>query len=456
MPLVRVKLGGRDGFVRKFSVANRRVTQFRKLVQSLKLEFATRFQVGGLEAAKQFADGFISKRMRPLCKPLHKLSKSNITMGGRRRGAQLKRNRSHQRKIAQMPRSRELGSKPCVSEMRLYENYLRMRQKGDYGATVVEPKTEAELERYVLQTGHFCSNIRRSDTCAKQFSHSVSGTKSGFVVLCSCLLLALLPKFVVYQTVVRAVTGRFGTVGFNPDHVRLSLPELRAMLERAERAFENTHGQTMWSDWPYITLTQPGRSKIHQVAKFVWLLKTRGHTWWSSLSTEVQQISGGRSPGSACDRFSLSDLAWRFLVAEASLPGVGEFVGYQALVSFAREQSRLGLFLYDDGVHAVPGNGCLGALRRWFPGSCFPASDKRAQVDALSAIVSYMQGKSRQIFGRQHRYWDLQAAEHTACEYLKFVESLLHYAHLFGILLKRFRGPGEGKPLRRKRRRKVI
>jgi len=122
MPVVRVKLGGRNGIGRKFSVVRSRLQRVSRLVGTLKTGFASRHSSGTLESAKAFAARFIKVHIRPLCKPVHKLTRSNVRKGALRRGAQLKQDRKFQKRVARAPRSRKQSPpmKPAASVICLY------------------------------------------------------------------------------------------------------------------------------------------------------------------------------------------------------------------------------------------------------------------------------------------------------------------------------------------------
>ena len=108
--------------------------------------------------------------------------------------------------------------------------------------------------RYVLQKGHVCSNFRQDDSCATRFSASVARVTNPFVLLCSCLLLALVPKFCVYESLVLGATGVFDSTGFDPNRMTDSLSVLQRKLEHIEMEFEQKKGQDImevlrWSDF---------------------------------------------------------------------------------------------------------------------------------------------------------------------------------------------------------------
>ena len=69
------------------------------------------------------------------------------------------------------------------------------------------PKSEADVEDYVLQRHHFCSNFRCDDATSVAFTSGISKVKDAFVLLCSALLLALVPKDDVYNALIKAATG---------------------------------------------------------------------------------------------------------------------------------------------------------------------------------------------------------------------------------------------------------
>ena len=116
------------------------------------------------------------------------------------------------------------------------------------------------------------------------------------------------------------------------------------------------------------------------------------------------------------------------------------FTCYQAPVSYAGVQCQARSLLYDQGEHAIAGNGATGALQRFFPSlkySGYSVAARRAQLRALQCLEAWVAPHAKRLFGRNASKWSLQAAEHTPCEFYKWRLGAIFFAKVFGVTLSR-------------------
>ena len=105
-------------------------------------------------------------------------------------------------------------------EVKLFITYLHKRhakRRRIEWPRRADPKTEDEVEWYVLDTYHFCYIFMDSDRTSGLFKAAMAGCTDGFLLWCSSVLLSVLPNWVWYATFVKAACK--GLV-FNPSRVR--------------------------------------------------------------------------------------------------------------------------------------------------------------------------------------------------------------------------------------------
>jgi len=130
-------------------------------------------------------------------------------------------------------------------------------------------------------------------------------------------------------------------------------------------------------------------------------------------------------------------------------------VAYQALINISYVQEQADMMIYSPAHHAISGNGNRAGLLRFFPGLPIKGdsmSAQNAQQAALIHLRDYISERAGPIFGNKKSQWDLQAAEHTPCEWIKFRRGVIFYALMFGITLKGSPDPQGARRPRRARR----
>jgi len=126
--------------------------------------------------------------------------------------------------------------------LKLRQNGNRKRKYTDDLNGMPDPKTEHELQEYVLSRFHFCSNLRGDDPTAKTFKAKWSNLTDGSLLLFNALLLAIFPRTVAFTTLVAAACGGTGFV-FNPKTIIAgTFRELRTTLSAAAEQYQQKHG----------------------------------------------------------------------------------------------------------------------------------------------------------------------------------------------------------------------
>ena len=136
---------------------------------------------------------------------------------------------------------------------------------------------------------------------------------------------------------------------------------------------------------------------------------------------------------------SISTAVYHKLCESKLITGFGSFLAYQALVTFSYTQHQAKIMLYSPNHHAVCGNGCRKGMLRFFPGVPIHGDSflaQKAQRAALIKLRDSVKPRAHRIFGKKKNRWDLQAAEHTPCEWIKFRHGVLYYAAKFNVSLK--------------------
>ena len=75
------------------------------------------------------------------------------------------------------------------------------RPKVDWSSR--KPKNEGELERFVLDAYHLCSNFREDDPTTGKFKAAVAAKTDGFVLFCNAVVHAVLPNWRWFQVLVK-------------------------------------------------------------------------------------------------------------------------------------------------------------------------------------------------------------------------------------------------------------
>ena len=119
-----------------------------------------------------------------------------------------------------------------IDELVLFENYLAkrqaMRQRVEWvhpdkckatttkGLTERRPKTEDELEWFVLDSFHFCHNFREDDPTSVSFRKAMTGVDDGYTLFCSSVIHAVLANWGWFELLVKTACM---SLVFNPDRL---------------------------------------------------------------------------------------------------------------------------------------------------------------------------------------------------------------------------------------------
>lgn len=400
------------------------------------------------------------------------LTQAQRRKGWKNRGKQLKKDKAHQRdaqlaqalsKRVRVPLSAQKATNKTRKALRngsevelsLFEGYLAERQskRPRVDWTDRQPKTETEVQHYLLDNYHFCHNFREDDPTSQKFKTALAQVTDGFTLFCCALVHAVLPNWTWYSVMVPVACR---SLVFDPTKlVSSSVNKLTDKLTAALDQWEKKNDPApFWSPMPYITLALADDSKPRQLAKLMVTLQQKGRKLYDDL---VQaSASAGASGLTTAVRQSISDATLVSMVKDRALNGFSWFTAYQALVSFAGVQQQANVFLYDPDNHAVTGNGANSALQRFYPGlpiSGYGKAARKAQLAGLQHLHKRVAGKAKVLFGRKARQWRLQAAEHTPCEYFKYRMGMIFFAGFFRVRLRSPVGETGKKPRRMRRSR---
>ena len=352
-----------------------------------------------------------------------------------------KRTAASQDLYRQQLNHRRSTDRPAVFDavmVNAYVRYLSLREAAafcsDEATATKRPKHFTSVEQYVLANFHFCSNFRQDDRCSREFQLALKANDDPFVLLMSSIILTLLPRWPVYVAFVKkamhgaACSANVGV--FDPRCIKWHTEQqLTAALTSVVQEWQKRHGESIWRNWPYITMAQTGKSKPAQLAAIMLSLQRGGQQLYDALVATGAKAT--LSPSARATR-SYENIC----KVRDALPGFGWFLSYQALISASSLQLSHGVFFYDASEHGVLGNGAAkGGRLLWkrFPSATCSAVGIKRHVLALKRVHRLTSAKCKLVFGKRVKLFNLQSVEHTLCEFAKFANAVSWFCRKWSI-----------------------
>jgi hypothetical protein len=144
---------------------------------------------------------------------------------------------------------------PDEQELQSFVDYLGKRQakRRRVDWTDRAPKTESEVEWYVLDNYHFCHNFREDDPTTGKFKAAVAKIHDGFLLWCCAVVHAVLPNWRWYELLVKTACG---SLVVNPEKLTANRVDTLAgkLTDTVDRWMAQNNGEPFWTPMPYITL----------------------------------------------------------------------------------------------------------------------------------------------------------------------------------------------------------